>query len=182
MNKIIPMLVIVMMPFLAKGEGTEIKTCSLGGLDAKTEWLYDVSRSIETGYDEQCAYHSHNRDVSDCSHSYFKGLKSGEWAVSFKHGKLKGIAKCSSTDGIYAVVDDPDIRANREKSWEKQYCWCKPTVYTPKGDSECYVKPSSWFFLEDCEDNYMCNGFCAYLCARYVSWYIDFRSAIFGQD
>lgn len=181
MNKMIPILIIITMPFLAKGAETEIKTCSLAGLDAKTEAIYDVSRGIGT-YNDECNYHSSERDLTDCSNSYFKGLKSGEWAVSFKHGKLKGIAKCSSTDGVYAVAGDPDIRANREKHWEKQYCWCKPTTYTPKGSSECFVKPSSWFFLGDYEDGDLCDGLCADQCAWYTHLYIDFRPAIFGQD
>ena len=171
----------MVLPSLGQGVETKIKTCSLTDLDAEIEWTYEVSRSLETGYSENCSYESFERSVHDCSHSYFKGLKSGDWVVSFSHGKLSGVAKCTSTDGAYAVAGDPDIRANREKFWEKQYCWCKPTIYTPKGDSECYVKPSSWFFLEDCEDNDMCQHWCAALCSRYVSRYIDFRSAIFGQ-
>ena len=178
MNKIIPMLVII-MPFFAKGEEIEIKTCNLSDLDTKVEGVYDVSRGLGT-YDN-CKYHSSERDLTDCSHSYFKDLKSGEWAVSFKHGKLKGVAKCSSTDGIYAVAGDPDVRVNREKHWEKQYCWCQPTIYEHKDGTKCLVTPSSWFFLEDYDDSDLCNFLCAEQCAWHTHLYVDFRPAIFGQ-
>ena len=181
MNKVLPVLVMIMLiPTLLKGEEIKIKTCDLSGLDARTEGIYDVSRGMGI-YNDDCKYHSSERDLTDCSTAYFKGLKSGEWAVSFKHGTLKGIAKCSSTDGVYAVTGDPDIRANREKHREKQYCWCQPTIYTPKGDSECFVRPSSWFFLGDYEDGDLCDGLCAEQCGWHTRLYVDFRPAVLGQ-
>ena len=97
----------------------------------------------------------------------------GEWAIEFNTGIMKGMAKCSSTNGNRATPGTPS-------DTNGQYCWCQATNYTPNGGNQCNVSSSSWGFSDDFGDAGNCAISCAGFCPSIVQDDGGFRRAVFG--
>ena len=100
-------------------------------------------------------------------------LNNGEWAITFSYGTVKGMAKCSSTNGDFATSGTPS-------DTNGQYCWCRATNYTPNGGNQCNVSSSSWVFYGGIGSADDCADYCANYCARGVRDLDAFRRAVFG--
>ncbi|MFQ6704475.1 MAG: hypothetical protein ACLRFP_05340, partial [Alphaproteobacteria bacterium] len=91
------------------------------------------------------------------------------WAVTFSYGTVKGMAKCSSTNGGSTPSDT-----------NGQYCWCQATNYTPNEGNQCNVASPSWGPPNGFGSGSNCANSCAHSCAIYVVDYATFRRALFG--
>ena len=120
---------------------------------------YTVAQVIADGY------------LSGTDHS--SELSNGEWRIIFSYGTVKGMSKCSNTNGDYATVGTPS-------NTNGQYCWCAATSYTPDGGTQCNVASPSWVFHDDIVSASYCANYCASNCAGYVMSFPDFRRAVFG--
>ncbi|MFQ6704105.1 MAG: hypothetical protein ACLRFP_03440 [Alphaproteobacteria bacterium] len=148
-------------------KGWRVKQC-LSGLDTSISTSWDAThtrwKSISsTGYTMANALGTENS--SD--------LNNGEWAVTFSYGTVKGMAKCSSTNGSVATPGTPS-------DTDGQYCWCQATNYTPNGGNQCNVASPSWVFAYDRGAATSCKYYCAHGCVNNVFWGDDFRRALFG--
>ena len=154
------------------GAGQQVQQCSLSSLDTSIGGTWYASKG-STGY---CYYY--NDDTGDevdgdCSDSHFAGLNNSEWETNFSYGTVKGMAKCSNTNGDYATVGTPS-------NTNGQYCWCAATSYTPDGGTQCNIASPSWVFYGDVDSASLCANGCADDCAYRVLYYPDFRRAVFG--
>ena len=140
----------------------------LSGLDTTIRTTNDATHRrwkpiSDTGYTMEDA--SVTENSSD--------LNNGEWAVTFSYGTVKGMAKCSNTNGTYATVGSPSDTNGR-------YCWCGATGYTPDGGTQCSIASPSWVFLDDSEFAWNCAYDCVVGCAIRVVEEAVFRRAVFG--
>ena len=92
---------------------------------------------------------------------------SGEWAVVFSYGTVKGVAKCSDDYSSVPVETSG------------QYCWCATTHYTPYGENTCAIQSPSWVFWNSLGDTEDCFNFCAFNCANRVQTDSSFRTTLF---
>ncbi|MBQ0013374.1 MAG: hypothetical protein KBS86_02280, partial [Proteobacteria bacterium] len=92
----------------------------------------------------------------------------GTWGVTFRYGKIKGIASCNSTPGTGATPTNE----NFSQTSTGRYCWCKMTE--PVG--------SKWVFFTDAvAQGYPCDYVCAWGCAHYGQTYSSLREGLFGS-
>jgi len=122
-----------------------------------------------------------NRESGIGESTYGLTQGSGQWATQFSYGTVYGMANCNTTSGTYAVA--AEIRTESSGL----YCWCQATGFTPTsndytGGPQCTVFPvsSSWVFVEDFDTSSNCAIACPDRCGRYVRYYDDFRSPLFG--
>ncbi len=118
-------------------------------------------------------------------------LANGEWEEKWdggnKTGKLRGIASCNSTEGDNGSWQWNNDSSNWLRSGDTfnsestgQYCWCKPTSWTPSGGTEQSLS-AAWVFLgSNTGGASNCANNCADYCADDVYNLADFRSALFG--
>ena len=118
-------------------------------------------------------------------------LSTGEWAVVWSSGVLKGVSSCSAIAGnsnhwlwntdssnwtlpANTNVIDNSVNANDPTRY---FCWCKPTAWTPNGES---AQPLSvaWFFQHNQHNAIHCAAACASLCAYNVSTDSNIRTAM----
>ena len=154
-------------------KGWRVKQC-LSGLDPSIGTSFDATHArwkpiSSTNAARTMADEFGTENSSD--------LNNGEWAVTFSYGTVKGMAKCSSTNGSYATPGTPS-------DTNGQYCWCQATNYTPNGGNQCNIASPFWVFYYDygsC-DGYACDCTynCATECAYTVVYYADFRQGLFG--
>ena len=98
----------------------------------------------------------------------------GEWAVEFEYGTVKGMAKCSSTNGTYGQTGAPS-------NTDGGYCWCGTTGFDAEKDGAyCSVASPSWVFYNDASSASGCVEDCVNNCAYDVQNFSDFRAALFG--
>ena len=120
----------------------------------------------------------------------FSDLENGGWKISWtsgaKQGTLNGIASCNSTAGDNGNWNWNNDSSNWSRSGDTfnssstgQYCWCKPTSWTPSGGSAVSLS-AAWVFLSDVGDAGGCADGCAFNCAYYVGDDSGFRAAVFG--
>ena len=135
--------------------------------DVNANWDSDHARwkpiDPTTGYKMSDRY-SWTENSSD--------LSAGEWAVTFHYGTVKGMAKCSETNGTYATAGNPSDTPGG-------YCWCEITEYTPSGGEQCSIRSPFWVFNID--KGSLCESECAYLCAERVDGSKQFRYGVYGQ-
>ena len=154
--------------------------CSLSGLDTSVNGIDYAAYQLNN----QCYYYfyEYNEETDeeteieedDCSNAVFSGLNgAGEWKTNFSYGTVKGIAKCSSTNGTYAQTGTPS-------DTDGQYCWCQATSYTATGSSQCNVASPSWVFYNGRGSASNCASYCALGCTNGVRNNSDFRRALFG--
>ena len=148
-------------------KGWRVKQC-LSGLDTSIHATWDATHArwkpiSSSGYTMVNAFGAENS--SD--------LNNGEWAVTFSYGTVKGMAKCSSTNGSYTTPGTPSDTNGK-------YCWCQATNYTPDGGNQCNVASPSWVFYDAMVTASNCAVGCARSCAIFVMMYADFRRAVFG--
>ena len=167
--------------------------CDLSTLDPtiNASWDFDhiAWKPIEgngVGYDLQYAYWEEdiyfNIDNPNWQSQSFEsversgGLNNGEWEIIFSYGTVKGMAKCSETNGDHATVGNPSDTLG-------QYCWCAVTGYTPNSGNTCSVAALSWVFYSGAYAD-TCLFYCAFDCAASIGprWGdgTNFRRAVFG--
>jgi len=110
----------------------------------------------------------------DSDTTYINELQTHEWKVSFSHGNLYGMSRCSATSGTYAQPGTPVIGSG-------QYCWCKATGYKPSGSNivNSPLSTLSWIFALNRVSVVDCDQRCAVRCAYYTKFESDFRTALF---
>lgn len=101
----------------------------------------------------------------------YGGGSKDKWILNVPGGKIRGDAACSSTEGIYGQVGDPNM-VGRTK-----YCWCRVT----KSVNACSFS-SSWVYKGDYDSALECVDYCASNCAESIRWDAGFRKAIFVGD
>ena len=146
-----------------------MRVCALSGLDTTIGANYDATHTRWKSIDSANAFTMEGTFGTENS----SDLNNGEWAVTFSYGTVKGMAKCSETNGDYATVGNPSNTTG-------QYCWCGATIYTQNGGNACNVAPSLWVFNSDVQYVSNCELYCANSCAYGVGTYADFRRAMFG--
>ena len=103
-------------------------------------------------------------------------LDNGEWAMTFSYGTVKGMAKCSDTNGAYATTGTPSDTSG-------QYCWCRATGYTPTGGNQCNLYSTPWVFGNNFGNGAEeCINLCAFSCLFYIGWDGGFKPALYGQS
>ena len=111
-----------------------------------------------------------NSDGSlDINATTYRLTEYNTWAVEFSNGVLKGRVLCSSTNGTYAQVGNPD------ETGDGQYCWLAGTDF----GNQCSLSSPSWVFLAALDDANDCALNCV---AGIENIAADpaFRRAIFG--
>lgn len=107
--------------------------------------------------------------------------QAGDWAVKFSYGVIKGVARCSITNGTTDKVGDPSDASG-------QYCWCKTTLFQKNGESNWQNATSAWVFdyddgktaqFYDDGSTSKCKESCTYNCAYNVIGHLKFREALF---
>ena len=99
------------------------------------------------------------------------GGSKDKWILNVPGGKIRGDAACSSTEGIYGQVGDPNM-VGRTK-----YCWCRVT----KSVNACPFS-SSWVYRGDYDSALECVDYCALDCVESIRGDAGFRKAIFVGD
>ena len=155
-----------------KGWRARDLTCGLSHVDTSVYGTWSAGKG-STGYCYYYNYDTGDEVDGDCSDSHFAGLNNSEWETNFSYGTVKGMAKCSNTNGDYATVGTPS-------NTNGQYCWCAATSYTPDGGTQCNIASPSWVFYGDVDSASLCANGCADDCAYRVLYYPDFRRAVFG--
>ncbi|MFQ6695948.1 MAG: InlB B-repeat-containing protein [Alphaproteobacteria bacterium] len=147
----------------------QVAQCSLSGLDPSIEASWDATHTRWKSINPTSAFAYTMADIFGTENS--SDLNNGEWALTFSYGTVKGMTKCSSTNGSYATPGTPS-------DTNGQNCWCQATNYTPNGGNQCNVASPSWVFSSEFVSSSACASICAYDCAsRYGE---DFRLALFG--
>lgn len=98
--------------------------------------------------------------------------QAGNWAVKFSYGVIKGVARCSITNGTTDKVGDPSDTSG-------QYCWCKTTQFQKEGESGWQNATSAWVFDYDDGSPANCAQRCTYNCGGNVIGHPEFRKALF---
>ncbi len=160
----------------ASSGGQQVEQCVLSHVDTSiyADWDADYvawqPTSGSSGYTVAQAIDGGDIDPGT-DHS--SELSNGEWRIIFSYGTVKGMAKCSNTNGDYATVGNPS-------NTNGQYCWCAATSYAPDGGNQCNIASPSWVFCLDGGFAYFCADRCAYWCASYVDYNEDFLRVVFG--
>ena len=136
---------------------------------------FDLS-TWEYGSATMIGYSQLNGETGFNETKYGLTFNSGEWATEFTNGTVKGIARCSTTNGTYAQTGSPANDLGTK-------CWCQATGYAEHTDGNYVeyspVESSSWVFCNDYGGS-DCVINCANYCSYYVADYTDFRRAVFG--
>ncbi|MFQ6696368.1 MAG: hypothetical protein ACLRFQ_03725 [Alphaproteobacteria bacterium] len=152
-----------------KGWRVKCILSSLSGLDPSIGTSWDATHARWKQIDPTSVYTM--ADIFGTENS--SDLNNGEWAVTFSYGTVKGMAKCSRTDGgSWATPGTPS-------DTNGQYCWCQATNYTPNGGNQCNVASPSWVFYNSGSTSF-CARSCAKNCAGDVASSASFRRAVFG--
>ena len=161
------------------GWAVQAAQCSLSGLDASVKGIdYAVYNLDNTCYYAFSSPETGERwTESDCSNAVFSGLNAGEWKVTFSYGSIKGAAKCTATDGKYAVAGNPDATT----SGEAKYCWCQASTYTPNGGAACNVAPPSWVVGGSLSSASLCAANCVDYCGVNAMVNSMLRRGLFGS-
>ena len=100
------------------------------------------------------------------------GVSKDKWILDVSGGKIHGDAACSSTEGIYGQVGDPNM-VGRTK-----YCWCRVTKSVPA----CPFS-SLWVYRGGSTDSAIeCIENCALNCVESTKGDAGFRKAMFIGD
>ena len=86
----------------------------------------------------------------------------GEWAVSFMHGDIRGISKCSSTEmpEDYAPGNPSDTLGAT--------CWCQPTGFRPTENNTfwCNSATGPWIAYKTYDSSSACQHSCPEYCGH----------------
>lgn len=100
------------------------------------------------------------------------GVLKDKWILDVPGGKIHGDAVCSSNEGIYGQVGNPNMVG------KTKYCWCRVT----KSVNACPFS-SSWVYKGGNFDSaFECVENCASYCMESVWRDVGFRKAIFIGD
>ena len=124
-------------------------------------------------------YHSHDDDnISANGSSLPTGGWSATWTSGTNQGTMTGIASCNTTSGSISPYSTSAANTMNTSS-TGQYCWCKPTTWTPSGGSATNLS-AAWVFYSDHATAGSCEFYCAFRCASFVQGNFAFRAAVFG--
>ena len=100
---------------------------------------------------------------------------SGEWAVDFEYGIVKGIGICS------LVGENTGNPTNDSSTDGAKYCWCEATHFD--GNKKGFYLPvesSRWVFSNAYTNLANCTRYCANRCASDTKDTVGFRSVLYG--
>ncbi len=143
---------------------------------------------------QYCNYDDGCMDESEYTSSQlaeYNDLSNGEWKISWTsgatQGTMHGIASCNSTAGDNGNGNYNNDSSNWLRSGDTfnsestgQYCWCKPTSWTPSGGGEQSLA-AGWVLSADDVDADDCARDCAAGCALDVNDRTGFRAAVLGS-
>ena len=160
-------------------KGWRVRQCSLSGLDTTIDASWDADhvawQPINGSSGKTVAQAITNSGPFQLGPGTDRSseLNNGEWAVTFSYGTIKGMAKCSETNGSFAIVGVPSDTTG-------QNCWCAATSYIPSNGSQCSIAALSWVLVNSYPAESYCTDDCAFKCSYGVRINDDFRGAVFG--
>ena len=167
------------------------------------DYACGLSSSLTATDGGTIGYYNYNQSEYSNQNVSTYSLSSGEWATSFSHGTVKGLAACSNTganvydnsvykslpsegaqeDAVWAACDSDAFKPSNTFSSSNSsgsHCWCKVTSYTATGGSACSAG-SQWVLAQTWESGAAhCPSQCAKVCAEAVRDRSVFRTALFG--
>ena len=167
------------------------------------DYACGLSSSLTSTNGSTVGYYNYNQSEYSNQNVGTYNLSSGEWATSFSHGTVKGIAACSNTgasvydnsvykglpsegtqeNAVWASCSSDAIKPSNTFSTSNSsgsHCWCKVTNYTATGGSACSTG-SKWVLAQTWEDGAAhCPSQCAKVCAEAVRDRSVLRTALFG--
>jgi len=152
--------------------------CSAGILDASVNGSFDgyISKNGVMA----SIYNAENSNYPGSPGSqppaYFGLTENGSWATEYSYGTIKGIAKCSDTNGTFMEVSNVT-----PSDTEGKYCWCKMNSYTNTSGELCVVASPLWVSqgAPGPGSTDFCLQYCVMSCLPSTS--SKFRAALFGS-
>ena len=142
----------------------------------------------EYGSISAIGYSRLNNYVGSNEQKYGLTRGSGEWAIEFTNGAIKGMARCSTLSAgaeynysaAIGQIGDPANELNQENA---KYCWCQITGYAPYTDNNyseyAPVMSNAWVFSNDNDTPSNCATHCPNACAYRIQTSTLVRSHVF---
>ena len=123
-----------------------------------------------------CTYQD-SQNIKCNSDITFTELQTYEWKVSFEHGNLYGMARCSSEGEGLGLYNTSGSTVDNSTG---VYCWCKATGYKPNNSDTIYGPSAilSWMFLYKESSGDRCAQVCTYHCTSYIRNYLTARTVL----
>ena len=101
----------------------------------------------------------------------------GEYLATLSYGTIKGLAKCSETNGGYRGS------SGNPSDTEGANCWCSVIGFTPAGGEYCSSMSKRWaFYYRYGQPEYCLNG-CARDCTSVFTYAnTEVKATMFGQN